>query len=39
MDYFKKFRDFGVEESCGSVTPHFDLEPQTLRLEFRTNKR
>jgi hypothetical protein len=35
----QKFRDFGVEETCGFVEPGFDLEPQKLRLEFRTNRR
>ena len=37
MDYLKLYRDSGVERSCGFVDSYADLEPNNLRIEFRSN--
>ena len=37
VDYLKLYRDSGVERSCGFVDSYADLEPNNLRIEFRSN--
>ena len=39
MDYLKLYRDSGVERSCGFVDSYADLEPNNLRIEFRSNNK
>ena len=39
MDHLKLYRDSGVERSCGFVDSYADLEPNNLRIEFRSNNK
>ena len=39
MDYLKLERDRSEERSCGVVDSYADLEPNNLRIEFRSNNK